>query len=800
MTETAAAIWREKLDFFQAELALAADSARRFELHKLIEEVREKLRELGGNPDAPPEMSPARPPRLPKAPRCFGREREVEALASALCAQPPSPTPLLGGPGMGKSTISLKALDDIQVVSTFGPRRYFVRCEAAETGEAMVRALAKAVGLDFQAGGDLAERVFRELERAPAALVLDNLETPWWAHPEPVEELLAKLAGVPGLALAASLRGGRRPVGIRWGQKIDVDVLPLEAARQTFVEIAEKHQVGSPELDGLLAAVDRVALAVELLAHQAEDEPSLASLRRRWEARRTEMLRVDGGDERRVNFGASLELSVQSLRSPEAKQLLSLLGILPDGIAADDIPALVGDVDAAAALRRVGLLARRDESRIQVLAPVREHAAKRHPPEPEQLTRAAAFYLELARRGDQVGREGGAEAVARLSPELNNLEVVIARELESTEPGPAIEAAVALSDLYRFTGLGGSKLLDQARKAAQSVEDVNEEARCLLQLGIVGFQRSEHAEARGCYEQALHLYQRIGDVLGEAQCIMRLGHLALARSEHAEASRFNEQALPIFKRAGDLLGEAHCILCLAEIALGRSDHAEARSHFEQALPLYQQVGDLLGEANCIKRLGDIAFYSSDYAEASKRLELARPLYKRVGSLLGEANCIKGLGDIALYCSDHAEARSRYEQALPLFQRVGSLRGEANCIKGLGDIALDRSDHTEARRRYELALPLFQRVGDLLGEANCLLSLGEMAEATAEARRLAGEALALYGRIPEPYSMALAHVALARLVDEPAERRRHVASARELRERIDRPDLVEELRREFGEDA
>ncbi len=557
MEETAAAIWREKLDFFEAELALTADPERKFQLTKGIEEAREKLGTLEGDPSGSSGAAPARPPRLPKAPRCFGREREVEALVAALCAGSPSPTPLLGGPGMGKSTISLQALDDIRVVGRFGPRRYFVRFEAAETGEAMVRELARAVGLDLKVGGDLADRAFRELERGPAALVLDNLETPWWADPDAVEELLSQLAGVPGLALAASLRGGRLPVRIAWGEAIDVDVLPPEAARQTFVAIAKRHQVGRPELDGLLEAVGRVALAVELLAYQAQDEPSLASLRRRWEAMRTEMLRIEGGDERRVHFGASLELSVRSVSSAGAKQLFALLGVLPDGVADGDFAALVDDPNAAADLRRVGLLARRDESRIQVLAPVREHAAKWHPPEPGHLARAAAFYLELAGRGDQVGRKDGAEAVARLSPDLNNLEMLIARELQGEEPGPSVDAALALGELYRFTGLGGPGLLEQARQAARRAEDTRGEARCLERLGHIALDRSEHDEARRRYELALPLFQRVGDLLGEANCIKSLGDIALRRSDHDEARTRYELALPLFQRVGDLLGEAN---------------------------------------------------------------------------------------------------------------------------------------------------------------------------------------------------------------------------------------------------
>ncbi len=63
--------------------------------------------------DHPPVSS-----RLPGPPRCLGRAAEVETLVDALCADPPSPIPLLGPAGAGKSTITLAALHHPRSPST----------------------------------------------------------------------------------------------------------------------------------------------------------------------------------------------------------------------------------------------------------------------------------------------------------------------------------------------------------------------------------------------------------------------------------------------------------------------------------------------------------------------------------------------------------------------------------------------------------------------------------------------------------------------------------------------------------
>jgi hypothetical protein len=64
--------------------------------------------------------------RLPGKPRCFGRDDEVRDLVETLLQPSPPPTPILGGPGVGKTTVTLEALHDRRVVERFRARRFFV--------------------------------------------------------------------------------------------------------------------------------------------------------------------------------------------------------------------------------------------------------------------------------------------------------------------------------------------------------------------------------------------------------------------------------------------------------------------------------------------------------------------------------------------------------------------------------------------------------------------------------------------------------------------------------------------------
>jgi tetratricopeptide (TPR) repeat protein len=702
---------------------------------------------------------------LPARPDLVGRDSEVGALVQAWLATPPEPVAVLGAPGIGKSTICLAALHDSQVVERFGDQRWFIRCDGATSAAALLSGLAAELGVTGDGPGNVTGPVCAALGAALGVVVLDNFETPWSADPLPTEELLRTIAAVPQLGLAVSSRGTGRPAGLHWRDFAMVSPLPLAEARRLFLAVAGPGVVADPRLDELLGELDGVALAVELLGYAAQGQNDLAEVAARWRAERTAMLARMGGTSRELSVAVSVETSVTSPQmTPPAARLLSLLGVLPDGIARDDLTELLPKKGLAAAdvLRKLGL-AFGEGDRLRTLAPVREHIAATHPPEPADLGKALGHYAQLAATtGEQVGRRGGAQAVTRLQAETGNITAMLERAAADSRTGELADALYSMVRYWRYTGFTQPALAGLTEQAIRAHGTTIQQAKISRALADLAYYRSAYDGARARYEQALPLYQRAGDVPGEAHCIKRLGDIARGRSDDDTARARYEQALALYQRAGDVPGEAHCIKRLGDIARQSSDHDGARARYEQALALYQRIegDDVRGEANCILGLGNVALDRSDHDGALALYEQALPLYQQVGHVGGEADCIKGLGDVARQRSDHDGALALYEQALPLYQRVGDVRGEANCIQGAGDIARDRSDRDTARARYEQALTLYQA-------------------------------------IPDPFPIGWTLVRLARLDSANSERASHWKTAREAWASIGRDDLIESLKTEFG---
>jgi hypothetical protein len=525
--------------------------------------------------------------QLPPKPRLFGRDAMVRDIVESLLSDPPPPVPILGGPGIGKTTVSVAALHDPRVASRFGSRRFFVRCDPAKSADALTGEVARTIGLDL--GPDLESRLFTRLEEAPAILVLDNAETPWEADREATERLLTDLSGIAGLALLASVRSNQRPLGPAWRETITVTPLRIDSGTEAFLAIAGAKHKADPLLDTLVKALDGLPLAITLLAHFAEPEPDLSGVWDGWQCKRTELLSRPGGSTRLTNAAVSFEVSIAGPRmTPMARRLLAIAALLPDGIAHTDLNDLLPDeaAEAARVLRSVGL-AHDEQGRLRLLAPVREYIAASYPPEEADRERAVGHYTGLARTfGPRIGYEGGAVAIVRLAADLANIEAIIRLGLAAPDSSASIEAATKLTGFWVFSGFGTGNLLEEAALFATNWENFQGLANCIWSLGNIALMRSDHDAARARFDEAQLLFRRIGTVLGEANCIQSLGDIALARSDHDAARAQFETALKLYER----VQEPYSIGCAHErLARIAKNDAARRFHVATARQAWKSI-------------------------------------------------------------------------------------------------------------------------------------------------------------------------------------------------------------------
>lgn len=512
---------------------------------------------------AAPTPEPPAPADPPPPGRLIGRQTDLDQLTSWILDDSRQPIAVLGPGGIGKSRLTIAALHDRRVTTRFGDRHHFVSLEEARDGPGVFAAVAAALGLAADSRPQAA--VLAALPASPTLLVLDNAETPWEADRPGAEQAFAVLARLPTVRLVASLRGFELPGLADWRPLI-LEPLPEEAAATLFTRIAGPAFAADPDLSALLARLDGLPLAIELVAHRARTEPDAATVLRQWDAERSAFLRRGQGGRKDLDLAVSLALSLASPRMAEpARRLFAALGRLPHGLARADLPAIMpeGGDEAATSLTQMALV-RRDPDRLRMLAPIREFAAELPLAEPD----AAALVNHFGALADVLPYAGtssyDATAALRARVEIANIEAILPQTASGDVASALGRRWVRIGDTRQMLGSVTMSLaaLTYARAcfaAAAAIDPMNRGRQ--HDLSVSWERLGDVLQAQGDLQAALHTYTESQTICSE----LVAADPDNARWEHGLAVSWNKlgsvrQAQGNLQAALDAYRKAHDIL------------------------------------------------------------------------------------------------------------------------------------------------------------------------------------------------------------------------------------------------
>ncbi len=553
-----------------------------------------------------------------------GRRAEIEQITGRLADGSVRLMTLIGPAGTGKTTLAIRVARDL--APRFRDGLSFVDLASARDANAVLVAIARAVGLGEIIDRPLQEELVDRLRDRRMLLVLDNLEQVTEAAGV-VARLLSECEGL--IALATS----RQPLHVRAEQVYPVPPLALPPAGRST---ATARKVGEYEAVQLFLDRARVvrpdfeltdhnAAAVAEICRRLDGLPlaiELAAARLRLFS--PEVLRDRLGDrlgllrsgprdlpERQQTLRAAMDWSYELLE-PGEQRLFELMAVFAEAdiAAVEAVAELLGEVDGVAldvldglaGLVEKSLLRQVDvpggEPRVTMLETIREFAADRLGQRPDLASRArrchATWYADLARRrrADLVG-SGREDALAALGADAGNLHRAWACWVEAGDLEQLNALAAALLILndahgwYLDTVKLASDMLAVLEAAPSSADAVNQEialrttmARALM--ATKGFTPEVEAVLAG----VLELFERGADVRQQFSVLRGLASLYMFTARLDECARLGREILVLGEEQRDaqMLIDGH--LLVGATLMTYDDLRGGLDHLDQAIALF----------------------------------------------------------------------------------------------------------------------------------------------------------------------------------------------------------------------
>ncbi|KAJ7577508.1 hypothetical protein C8J56DRAFT_1113572 [Mycena floridula] len=545
---------------------------------------------------------------LPPVPKIIhGRRDELDHIINALCQHEMARVAILGPGGIGKTSLAQATLHDSNIVEKFSGHRYWITCDSSESANDLKLILAAHFGVVGTSDRLRDILISLQMISGPVLLILDNLETPWEQPGKrlEVEELLSHLTGVENLSLMITMRGAERPGQIQWTRPFlpPLGPITLKAAQQTFVEISDADET-DPQLQELLLLMDGLPLVVSLMASVAEAEGCAATLAR-WKTESTALL--SEGISKQNNLEKSIEVSLHSARfnsTPAAKELLSILSYLPDGVTSSEFTQIQLPFSnfqhCRSILCRTSLAYVTNDERLKLLAPIKEYIQNFYPPPPSTVLSIRGYFVDLVKQVSEIYKTP--TLLQKFIANIGNIHFAIRLALSDTDPAtvkPVLVLLLNLTNLYFVTQISSFDLILSCSEIINHMPDNSQllGQYCFATYWTIPDHETKNKEAI-CLECIEH-YNQASDMIGIVWAYLLTSRQYCSQYDYKKAITSAQSGIDIASQNDNSNGIAWGFYRLGVAQEGSDQYIPALRSYQTSQDWAHELGDIFLQLNCL---------------------------------------------------------------------------------------------------------------------------------------------------------------------------------------------------------
>lgn len=678
-------------------------------------------------------------------PPFVGRSTKIAAISERLDDPQCRLLTLLGTGGAGKTRLALAVAETLQKDFLHGAA--VIPLAPLHDPAAIVTAVAQRVDCTLTAKTEPLQQLLDFLQGREMLLVLDNIEH---LLPDAIP-IVQQLLHLPHLTLLVTSRERLR---LSLEHVVGIDGLLTDSAAgeavDLFVRCARRIKIdfAEPATDilNLCRLVDGLPLGIELLA-AATRHRSLPEIA----ADLGQSLKNIASDlhdtpARHQTLQAVFHYSWRLL-NPDERAALQRLTIFQggfDGDAARNVSAV--NRPMLQRLHDMSLIYTASETRLGMLAVIRQYLLEQHPFHDDKLAAAHARYFVswLEKIDPQMIATDIANVQAMWRWIVNHESELLDRVLPQLATyyelqGPFAEFERLLQsanhsdhpfqqrvhiEIIHFQRLQSK--LAEAELLANQLGKVSPELapRLNSQKGMLAIAKGRYDEAKPLLTTAIHLAQQQDDYHTAGIAMRGLAVLHTYRGNYQAARHLCEESLAVFEAAADNVGISQTLNNLGIICKNLNDFAAARAHYERAQQLFEQMNNRLGESRILNNLGVIARIQQDYTAAYDFFVRALALKRELGEPHGEILALNNLAIVSGKMNQLEEAEQQLTDALKLTHQWAERRHQGMVLSNLARVYHLQNRPEAAIAHCQQAFALAVELSDRNTEAFALLHWGQ----------------------------------------------------------------------------
>ncbi|HFQ92651.1 MAG TPA: tetratricopeptide repeat protein, partial [Anaerolineae bacterium] len=700
------------------------------------------------------ETAPAPSHNLPPEPTPFiGRRQELAQLAEFLTGTAVRLLTILGPGGIGKTRLALAAAADLVEKEVFPDGVYFVPLTSLAAPEAIIPAIAEAVGFPFQSDNrPPRQQLFDYLRSRNMLLLLDNFEH-LLADEQPDGATLAAdlLRHAPQIKLLVT---SRERLNLYEEQGYPLGGLDVEDTAVTLFQQAVHRRLPHYETAPAAAIeicrlVDGMPLALELAATWTELlslREIAARIRQNLDILETDLRNLPA---RHRSMRAVFDTTWQSLSQTE-QAVYARLSLFHGGFTAEAARAVAGaslkmlSTFIGKSLLRFDPRRRRYESH-ELL---RQFAAEKVADSEEVRQRHARYTCAFLheRESDLKGMRQQT-ALAAIEQELENALTAWQWAAAHRQTDYLAQALESLGLFYQWRKrFGEGEALCRTALAAILPDDATDTllppeqrhlaARLLTWQGVFQLAAQQLGRARQAFQQAQALLDDIDlpqqqIAAARASLLLRVSRISMVNDFAGQALTLNEESVTLYRAIGDEWGTALALDALGQIYANLGDFDKAFRLQDECLAIRERLGDQLGIARSYRLLGLLVLHTNQLSRSEAYLQQSLALSRSLGNRGDLLDTLAVLGINQLFSGRFAACLESFAECWAIHEALGLAHEPftANVTTARALVNLGR--YEEARQLTRRTLPGYRQSNDFFYIAFSLLNLGRMALATGD---------------------------------------------------------------------